>query len=305
MKKREMNMMLRFVLLAFMALTLLFHPVLGASNSGDGMSELIGHYVNMFRGQKERIPTKVKLAIVGLPRTGTGSLVEALTLLDYTTLHADEYVELSDLFAALTDEVDPISMQQFTDKVGKRGFSAVYFWNADFIRWAADASVVKVVLTTRDSPTKWAESYESVGTSWEGILLSRPFIWFKKAQQMVPTIRSLFQMIQSDDIQALEKSYINHERMVREIVPEDKLLVFNAKQGWGPLCDFLGDTKCDVLKEQPFPHANERWLLQLENNILWSITWIWPVLVFFLLYMIWSVYCCVFSTKKKAKVKGY
>ena len=96
----------------------------------------MNHWNNMFQGQKTRAPKKVKLAIVGLPRTGTGSLIEALTLLGYTTLHADEYFELSDVFAALTRENDPISMHQFTDKVGERGFDAVYYWNVDFIKWA-------------------------------------------------------------------------------------------------------------------------------------------------------------------------
>lgn len=291
--------------LAVMAATLLCRPVAGAvTNSVDGYSEIIGHYINMFKGKKERVPTKVKLAIVGLPRTGTGSLIEALNLLDYTTLHADEYVELSDVFASLTDKSDPISMDQFTDRLGERGFNAVYYWDEDFIKWAANANDVKVILTMRDTSTKWAESYQSVGPDWERILLSRPFIWFKTAQEMAPTIHNLFKDLQSDDTRTLENTYLNHLSTVRDVVPEDKLLIFNAKQGWGPLCNFLqGDAaKCDEFREQPFPHANERWLLQLENKVLLLITWIWPIVVIAILWVIGSMFRCVFSTKKsKAK----
>jgi hypothetical protein len=37
-------------------------------------------------------------------------------------------------------------------------------------------------------------------------------------------------------------------------VPADKLLVFEAKEGWQPLCDFLGVPVPDV----PYPRVNSR-----------------------------------------------
>jgi hypothetical protein len=36
-------------------------------------------------------------------------------------------------------------------------------------------------------------------------------------------------------------------------VPPEKLLVFEVRQGWGPLCEFLGKP----VPEQPFPHVND------------------------------------------------
>ena len=36
-------------------------------------------------------------------------------------------------------------------------------------------------------------------------------------------------------------------------VPKEKLLVYEVKEGWEPLCNFLGLPKPDI----PFPHANE------------------------------------------------
>lgn len=49
-----------------------------------------------------------------------------------------------------------------------------------------------------------------------------------------------------------EEWYERHNREVREAVAEvnGELLVFNAKQGWGPLCEFLGE---DVPDDQSFP----------------------------------------------------
>ena len=40
-----------------------------------------------------------------------------------------------------------------------------------------------------------------------------------------------------------KKRYRMHNHRVKSIVPPEKLLVFNVKQGWKPLCDFLG---CEV-----------------------------------------------------------
>ena len=44
-----------------------------------------------------------------------------------------------------------------------------------------------------------------------------------------------------------------HNAEVRHHVPADRLLVYDVKSGWGPLCDFLGIEDSD----EPFPHTNE------------------------------------------------
>ena len=50
------------------------------------------------------------------------------------------------------------------------------------------------------------------------------------------------------------KRYRTHNHRVKSIVSCDKLLVYNAQQGWKPLCDFLG---CEV-PAVAFPHENIR-----------------------------------------------
>lgn len=37
-------------------------------------------------------------------------------------------------------------------------------------------------------------------------------------------------------------------------MPAEKLLVYEVRQGWGPLCEFLGVEA----PQEPFPHLNER-----------------------------------------------
>jgi len=46
--------------------------------------------------------------------------------------------------------------------------------------------------------------------------------------------------------------YLNHNRRVREVVPPDRLLVFEASQGWAPLCAFLDRAVPDA----PYPKTN-------------------------------------------------
>ena len=43
-----------------------------------------------------------------------------------------------------------------------------------------------------------------------------------------------------------------HNEEVRRRVPQERLLVYEVKQGWGPLCEFLGVEEPD----KPFPHLN-------------------------------------------------
>ncbi len=44
-----------------------------------------------------------------------------------------------------------------------------------------------------------------------------------------------------------------HNEEVRRRVPKERLLVYEVKQGWGPLCEFLGVEEPD----KPFPRLND------------------------------------------------
>ena len=50
-----------------------------------------------------------------------------------------------------------------------------------------------------------------------------------------------------------EAFYKNWNDAVRQHVPAGQLLEFNAKQGWAPLCEWLGLPEPDV----PFWHVND------------------------------------------------
>ncbi len=57
---------------------------------------------------------------------------------------------------------------------------------------------------------------------------------------------------------------------VRETVPPEKLLEFNVRQGWVPLCKFLGKP----MPKGPFLHINERIVVDVIVKVLVALTWI-------------------------------
>jgi hypothetical protein len=50
------------------------------------------------------------------------------------------------------------------------------------------------------------------------------------------------------------KVFDQHNDRVRQTVPPERLLIFDVKQGWEPLCNFLEVPIPDL----PFPHKNTR-----------------------------------------------
>jgi hypothetical protein len=48
------------------------------------------------------------------------------------------------------------------------------------------------------------------------------------------------------------KVFNEHNAEVKATIPPERLLVYSVKEGWGPLCRFLGVPE----PEEPFPHVN-------------------------------------------------
>jgi len=79
-------------------------------------------------------------------------------------------------------------------------------------------------------------------------------------QQLVRVFRLGFKYWQlafdgkfKDKAYAIQK-FNSYNKSVIDTVPADKLLRYNIKEGWQPLCDFLKVPVPDI----PFPHSNDR-----------------------------------------------
>ena len=119
----------------------------------------------------------------------------------------------------------------------------------------------KVILTVRD-PDRW---YESTYNTIYGMrrMISSPI--FRLVAPLRPGLRRAAKMNDRliwedtfggslEDRERAIKVFERHNEEVKERVPSDKLLVYEVKEGWEPLCKFLG---VGVPNNKPFPHLND------------------------------------------------
>lgn len=207
----------------------------------------------------------------GFGRTGTLSLKAALEELGFgPCYHMSEVFAHPDHIAFWQAAADGESINW--DTIFENYHSAVDWPSCAFyeqqMRAYPDA---KVLLSVRD-PEKWYESvsntiyqmHHRVGVS----LLSRFLSYLGKAliQLVQPHMKRTFRMQTAviwdgtfagnfeDKAYALAV-FNRHIEEVKGTVPPEKLLVYNVKEGWEPLCAFLG---VPVPDGKPFPRLNDR-----------------------------------------------
>lgn len=131
--------------------------------------------------------------------------------------------------------------------------SAVDWPTAAFFRELSVAyPQAKFVLTHR-SPESWAASFSE--TIYK-LLAGRD----QAPQDMRPWLDMGANVIGRSgfpaglDVAGLMAGFTAHNEAVQEVIPADRLLVYQVKEGWGPLCDFLGVP----VPDEPFPRTNDR-----------------------------------------------
>ena len=134
------------------------------------------------------------------------------------------------------------------------------FWEK-FLEWNPDA---KVILSVRDSPEAWAVSARNtIFAVPEGrIEAAKKWIFKNCVAPLVSRIRHMHYIFgifnrahgvqPTDPNTDLAKMYEDWNASVIAKVPSEKLLIFNVKEGWEPLCEFLGV----AVPEQEFPRTN-------------------------------------------------
>ena len=61
----------------------------------------------------------------------------------------------------------------------------------------------------------------------------------------------------------------SHVAEVKAYVPADRLLVFDVREGWAPLCKFLDRSVPDI----PFPNVNDTATMRRSSNIIRIVCW--------------------------------
>jgi hypothetical protein len=176
----------------------------------------------------------------GFGRTGTFALKTALEQLGLgPCCHGSEerhFRQGADFWSRFS-RGEPIDWDQFF--LGYR--STVDSPSCRFYLALADRyPSAKIVLTLRD-PAEWFESYRATVLPMLVSSTNAPYFHF------------LFGGYKHDR-ESLIAGYERHNREVQKLVPPERLLVYEVRQGWGPLCQFLNLP----IPDQPFPHVNLR-----------------------------------------------
>jgi hypothetical protein len=136
------------------------------------------------------------------------------------------------------------------------GFNSVVDWPAcDFYeQLLALSPEAKIILNVRD-PNAWYESVKN--TIWENYVRMSGIGQGPETNSLsrlldVMMWQGAFQG-RFEDRQYVQDAFKRHTQEVIASLPPEKLLVFDVKEGWEPLCRFL-----DVpVPNKPFPHLND------------------------------------------------
>ena len=193
----------------------------------------------------------LKAISAGYGRTGTMSLKLALEQLGFGPCHhMIEVIENGEKQVPLWN--DALAGKPDFDAIYKGYSSAVDWPSAAFWKELADAYPdAKVILSSR-SPESW---YSSIS---ETILAS---VWAPEnwPPQAVPWFTMVSKVLERSFGGAKTKdeliaNFLAHEAEVKAAIPADRLLVHSAKDGWEPLCAFLGVP----VPEGDYPRTNSK-----------------------------------------------
>ena len=190
----------------------------------------------------------------GFGRTGTHSLKIALArLLGAPCYHMVEVFQHPDHVRLWHDAAldKPVDWDALFD-----GYAAAVDWPAsaywpELMKHYPDAIVL---LSVRDPEAWWKSASDTI---FPGISSDNPMV----TPEWLEMIRAMFRRYQPDgdrpDREAMIAAFReNTARAMRE-VPKERLLVWEAKDGWEPICKALGVP----VPDEPFPLTNttEEW----------------------------------------------
>jgi hypothetical protein len=194
----------------------------------------------------------IKVIGAGVGRTGTYSLKLAINQLGLgPCYHMEEVLHKMSVHVPLwsaTLDGSPDWQAIYS------GYSSAVDWpTAGFFREMLEAyPTAKFVLTHR-SPESWAESF---GSTIYKLLADRDLAppemkeWLEMSAGVIAKTGFPDGLSRDDMISA----FTAHNEAVKSTIPASQLLVFEVKEGWDPLCEFLGMPVPSGL----FPRTNDR-----------------------------------------------
>jgi len=222
----------------------------------------------------------------GFGRTGTTSLKAALEELGFgPCYHMTEVFKHPEHAASW----DAAMRGQAVDWDGfLQGYEATVDWPgctfyAELMGRYPDA---KVLLNVRD-PDRWYESTRATIYELSRISAASPLsrATFRLVGLFVPAVGRVGRMNNEliwkhtfdgrfEDRNYAKAVFERHNEEVRRRVPAEKLLVYEVKDGWDPLCDFLGVEAPD----KPFPRLNDTAEMRRRARMMRAISFAVPAI---------------------------
>jgi hypothetical protein len=145
----------------------------------------------------------------------------------------------------------------------------------------------KFILGTRSSPQAWKDSIDSTIAKmggWTAYLLCWP------VPHHMFSVQPMVQRLTKWDMQRVGSSvwnadvnmYFRHNEHVRKVVPKERLLEFEPRMGWQPLCDFL---EVPIPKgangsAMDYPHVNDSKQLRFVLKLVLAVGIVhWAILI--------------------------
>ncbi|OHE99837.1 hypothetical protein CORC01_04738 [Colletotrichum orchidophilum] len=223
------------------------------------------------QASKPKPGTKLQVIGAGLPRTGTASVAQALEiLLDGPVYHGGTQVtrgpesEIRSWTAALEHTPfrsaadEKVVLDVLRTHFGQ-GYAATVdvpgmLFTEELVGLHPDA----LVLCTMRDPDAWVRSIRQTGQkSLQAFLSFALFLlptmrWFPRYIDAIPKGR-WGELFPQEEVMPTRGVWDQHQAWLRRVVPAERLVFYNVKDGWGPLCEALGKPVPDV----PFPRIND------------------------------------------------
>jgi hypothetical protein len=189
----------------------------------------------------------LKVIGAGFGRTGTATLQLALQQLGFgPCYHMFEVFKnpLAPGYWEMAADGEPMDWE----KVFEGYVSTVDWPSATFYEELANAYPdAKVILSLRDAEAWWRSTQATI-FNWDAPGATIPDHFLRMVQKVVGALFD--QKIHDHD--TVVSVYNRHNARVQEVIPADRLLVYDVAQGWGPLCAFLGVS----VPDGPMPKVN-------------------------------------------------
>ena len=208
----------------------------------------------------------IKIIGAGFPRTGTTTLKRCLETLGHTKVY-----HMKELLV----NPERLHLWKTLDETGDTDWDALYSgydatvdfpgypWYKEHMKRYPDA---KVILTVRDFEGWHKSVFNTVWqagpqTPLEKIKMMGKLLASSRARNVVKCIKFFKKIFFADELKGkfmdktfAEKVWNDHIDEVKSSVPADKLLVYDVRDGWGPICKFLGVEE----PADPLPHLNKK-----------------------------------------------